>query len=97
MKHLYLPFFKNLLKITFSLDNVGHKDTPFVECCERFRRRKTEEIRSEYSSDVLAHATSSSLWEDKKYDASTLVKQATATTPTRATKILKTWKKPESI
>lgn len=45
-----------------------------------------------YDSNVLTHATSSSLWEDGEIDASKLVKEATSTTPTRATKILKKWK-----
>lgn len=71
----------------------GRKQLPFSECTETVKRRKTADVRAGHSGDMLAFASSMKLREEGKKDEASLVQLATQTTPSRASRILKTWKK----
>lgn len=60
-------------------------------CSERSKRRKTESIRTHITKSELTYATSMTLRFSGEVDAVKLLKEATVTTPTRASKIRKCW------
>lgn len=67
----------------------GRPSTAFLLSSDRSKRRKTEELRSSFSPEELAYATQMSLRSTGKIDASKVVKDATLSTPTRASKFRK--------
>lgn len=70
----------------------GRIAKPFSRSSVRTKRRKTEEMRKMYTDEELAFATVMNLRQRGKTAQSSLMKEVTQTTPTRATKIMKIWK-----
>lgn len=66
--------------------NGGRPRHSFPECSKRSKRRKTEELRAFYSCEELSYATQMSLRLSGQLEAAKVVKDVTATTPTRAKK-----------
>ena len=64
----------------------------FTDCSMSTKRRKTEEIRTSFSTDELSHATAMKLRFDGDEAAAKLVTECTDTTPTRSQKIFNKWK-----
>ncbi|CAL1672299.1 unnamed protein product [Lasius platythorax] len=67
----------------------GRFSTEFASCSDRSKRRKTEEIRATLTSNELAYATQMSLRSAGQLDASKIVKEATLTSPLRASRYRK--------
>lgn len=66
----------------------GRPPKTFEELCERSKRRKTDELRSTFESDVIVHAAQVQLVKSGRKDASNVLKDITRS-PTRATKYKK--------
>lgn len=64
----------------------GRPSQEFASSSDRSKRRKTKDIRTSFTSDELAYATQMSLRSIGQLDASTVVKEVTTTSPTRASK-----------
>lgn len=60
------------------------------------KRRKTEELRKDKSAAELSFATAMKLRQAGDEAAAKLLTEATTTTPTRAQRILRGWRSPES-
>lgn len=61
-----------------SKTGMGRPASNFLESSERTKRRKTEDIRKERSSDELVYATQMSLRAEKKLDAAFVLKDITS-------------------
>lgn len=71
---------------------LGRRSLPITECSDRSKRRKTETLRSVNDVNMLASATSTSLYIEGNRAASTLIKEVVENSPQRAEKILNSWK-----
>ncbi|KAI4455436.1 molybdopterin cofactor sulfurase mosc [Holotrichia oblita] len=90
-KPKFFPFFLNA-----EIHILGCRPSKaFEECSAVIKHRKTAELRGERSTEELSFATSIKLSESGNTDAARLLTEATTTTPTRASKILKTWITPK--
>lgn len=69
----------------------GRPSKSFVDLCERSKRRRTEIVRSDVSTDELVYATQMKLRETGKHDAARVVKDIN-TSPTRGKKYMKHYK-----
>lgn len=87
------PSILNMIPSTSTNAKIGRRPTPFEKCGESTKRRKTEAIRKEFPTEVLAFATQVKLRESGQTHAANIVKEATQTTPSRATRISEAWKK----
>lgn len=65
---------------------VGRSTSDFTKVTERTKRRRTVDLRSEHSSEVLGYAAQMKLRETGKLDAAIVVKDVTSGSPTKATK-----------
>lgn len=70
----------------------GRTTTPFRDSSDAVKRRKTAYLRRGHSVSNLTYATQMKLREGGSVDAAKVVKEATMTTPTRASKILVSWR-----
>ena len=66
----------------------GRPFSPFEETSQSTKRRRTRQLRSQYSTDELAHATKMKLRKEGKIDAAKLCDQVVSS-PTKATEIIK--------
>lgn len=69
----------------------GRKKHSFSESSDCVKRRKTAELRTEHTADELSFASSMKLREEGRRAEASIVQIATQTTPTRATRMLKSW------
>lgn len=98
-KH-FLHKYSAWLDFALKFDNIAHPSTShggriaksFSESSDRTKRRKTEEMRKMHTDEELVFASIMNLRQSGKAAQSSLIKEATQTSPTRATKILETWK-----
>lgn len=67
----------------------GRPSVEFETLSERSKRRKTEEVRATLTTNELAYAAQMSLRTSGQLDAAKVVKDATLTTPTRASRYRK--------
>ncbi|KAJ4437537.1 hypothetical protein ANN_17682 [Periplaneta americana] len=83
---------------SISVSSFGRPRKLFSESSIKSKRRKTEQLRKSGSTDELVFVTQVSLKSSGKTDAAKLIESAMST-PTRATKILTSYKKtsPESV
>lgn len=85
----YSDWLANKIKLpVFSLPSSGRPEKDFNELSERSKRRKTEELRQQSSSEELAFAASVSHRACGNPDAADLIKEITET-PTKATEFKK--------
>lgn len=70
---------------------------PFAEISKRQKLRRIKSLVSEHPEAELTFAASVSLSSSGKRDAAYLLKEATQTTPTRATKFKRAYKHPASV
>jgi hypothetical protein len=70
---------------------VGRPTTPFKSSSDRSKRRKSVNLRSMFSAPELSYEAQMNLRSAGEQDAAQLFKEAT-TTPTRASKMRRTWK-----
>lgn len=73
----------------------GRPSKPFEDSSERSKRRKTEELRSNFEKEIIIHAAKVELGKSGKKDASNVLKDITST-PTRATKYKKAFYRTKS-
>lgn len=66
--------------------SVGRPNKSFAESCDRTKRRKTVELREEYSPEELAFAAKVSLRSAGAVSASKIIEDVTMRSPTRANK-----------
>lgn len=78
----------------FAPDKRGRPEMSFELSSERSKRRKTEELRRNKSPEELSFAAQMSLRKVGQVDAASVIKDVTATTPTRASKYKKSIKQP---
>lgn len=71
----------------------GRPTKPYTSSSVRSKRRKTADLLKNISTPELAHATKMKLRTMGKTEAAKVVEEATETTPTRAIKIRKAWKR----
>jgi len=71
----------------------GRPRKTFDQSNKRTKRRKTEAVRTCFSTEELVFATQMSLRESGNVSASNLLHEAAETTPKRAAKISLAWKK----
>lgn len=71
----------------------GRKQSSFEESSNKTKAKKTKWIRDSTPVSVLTHAQQMSLRADGKVQASKILKEITTTTPTRASKYRKSFKK----
>lgn len=76
---------------------AGRPSKPFEESSAVIKRRKTQEIRQQKTAAELSFATSMKLREEGNVSASQLLEEATTTTPTRAKRILTSWRKSSNV
>lgn len=81
-----------LLSHSSTPKKVGRPATEFALCSERSKRRKTEPLRTEYSSGEIAYAAQMSLREKGQVDAAAVLNEVVFSTPTRAQKYRKSYK-----
>lgn len=72
-----------------SSEERGRKKLPFSESSDCVKRRKTAQLRTEHSADELTFASVMKLREEGKRAEASIIKIATQSTPTRATRMLK--------
>lgn len=85
---IYLPS-----KIFMTSHSTGGRPViDFEISSERSKRRNTEMLRFQTSTSKLLYAAQMSLRKSGKLDAAEVIKEVTATTPTRATKYRKAYK-----
>ncbi|KAG5896072.1 hypothetical protein JTB14_006861 [Gonioctena quinquepunctata] len=84
---------KNWLDVSISFPDytnyskkVGRAEITFEESADRTKRKKTEPLRTKYSPEELSFAKHMSLRSVCQVKASKVLKEVTATTPTRAMK-----------
>jgi len=70
----------------------GRPSTSFNDSSERSKRRKTEQLRTQYSPTMLSYAAQMSLRKSGNVDSAYVIKNITCTTPTRASKYKKSYK-----
>lgn len=68
----------------------------FNECMDRAKNKKIQPLIKSYTSPELTHAVSTKFQKSGNRNMAKLLKEAN-TTPTRATKILKTYKKTNNL
>lgn len=71
---------------------LGRPIKPFEELGDKSKRNRTVELRKSVGLEELTFATQISLKQSGQNDAAKLLKQSTSTTPTRASKILNSFK-----
>jgi len=79
-----------------SLNNQNNRGRPVVAfemSSERNKRKITQELRNNTSVNVLGHATQMSLRASGQVEAAKLLKEITTSTPTRASRYRKVFKK----
>lgn len=91
----FMKYNRSWLEGTFEIPVVktlqkrpGRPSKSFEDVSERSKRRKTEELRSNFEKDIIIHAAQVELGKSGKKDASNVLKDITST-PTRATKYKK--------
>jgi len=62
----------------------GRPSTSFHDSSDRSNRRKTEQLRTQYSPTMLSYAAQMSLRKSGNVDSAYVIKNITCTTPTRA-------------
>ena len=67
----------------------GEPSQSFASSSDRSKRRKTQEVRSTFSTEELAYAAQMSLRTSGQLHAVQVVKDVTLTTPTRASKYIR--------
>ncbi|XP_055906219.1 uncharacterized protein LOC129941567 [Eupeodes corollae] len=72
---------------------VGRPQMDFSDLSERSKRRKTEDLRFNYSAEELSYAAQMQLRERGKLDSSNVMKNIIFSTPSRAEKYQKALKK----
>ncbi|KAL4113959.1 hypothetical protein QTP88_017505 [Uroleucon formosanum] len=70
----------------------GRPSTSFHDSSDRSKRRKTEQLRTQYSPTMLSYAAQMSLRKSGNVDSAYVIKNITCTTPTRASKYKKSYK-----
>lgn len=98
----YFKYFEKPFKLTENIlltsRNIpsGRKSILFEESSNITKRKKTADIRNRFRSKELAYATQMKLREERLTDAAAIIREATQTTPSRATKIRDSWKQTEN-
>lgn len=72
---------------------MGRPTKSFDESSDRRKRQKTENLRTTYSSDELSFAAQMSLRSSGKVKASKILRDVTATSPTRPKKYQEAYKR----
>ena len=76
---------------------VGRPQTSFAESSDRTKRRKTEHLREDCSTEELSYATKISLRSSGAASAAEVVSDITSTSPTRAHKYITAMKKVSKV
>lgn len=71
--------------------SIGRPSIPFAESSDRSKRRKTENLRQNFSTEELTFSAQMKLRDAGRNDAAKLVHEATDTSPSRASKIRRAW------
>lgn len=70
----------------------GRRPIPFQNSSDALKRRKTARLRQDHCVSKLAFATQMKLREGGSVSAAKVVKEVTMTSPTRASKMLASWR-----
>lgn len=96
----HAEFFNNPFKLSVHILNMlpssstkakGRKRLPFEKCSHSTKRKKTASIRENHQTAELVFATQMKLRESGQLHTAKILKEATETTPTRASRIAKSW------
>ena len=79
---------EKIVKSNNKKGTCGRSSQSFASSSERSKRRKTQEVRSTFSTEELAYAAQMSLRTSGQVHAAQVVKDVTLTTPTRASKYI---------
>lgn len=87
--------------IEFPINRVdsrrGRPSTDFSDSSERSKRRKTEGLRSQFSSEELSYGAQMEFRRESKVHAATVIKDIVFSTPKRASKYKEAYKKAGSV
>lgn len=86
-------FFNDSTDAKSSQLSSGRPSSDFHSSSERSKRRKTEKIRTQLTTEELSYATQMSLRHSGQLDAAKVVKDVTSKSPTRASKYRKSIEK----
>lgn len=97
-ENVFLKYNESWLEGTFAIPvanyspalRSGRPSKSFGELSERSKRRKTEDIRSNFDEDLIVHAAQVELRKTGKRDASNVLKEIVSS-PTRATRYKKAY------
>lgn len=86
-----------IYKIRSTSNFQSRKSKPFGEVAECTKRRRTEELRSNYTTEELAYAAQMSLRSAGNNAAAAVVKEATLSAPSTASEMLSSLKQPKTV